>query len=306
MENVLQKIIKNNPTLAKILGTGNRISNPFKDESATTGKEFKGKKFPTFFNLKGGKSGQFVKSAHLGQRFRVQFDTDAENEYFKRDEDKGVMTILCGEERYGSFVANLWNGICTLNLEMPEDAKIGDQYRFEVQVIDPSRIFPFSNEFKVKILEKADKPETPTEKKERKKPVTPGKGGDQKPQSVGIPEVTEVSEAQWPDYGFDRESGLALRQGEDYYFAVNIDNVYLKTEQKTTRSDSAVLKEQFKYGLCLVGLALLNDHEKTAASKQENGNGEEETIDDMIKDVTKALSPFILPMVRELGSLNLE
>jgi len=308
LENVLQKIIKNNPTLAKILGTGARISSPFSIEAATTGKEFKGKKFPTYFNLKGGKSAQFTKSAHLGQRFRAQFDTDAENDYFKRDEDKGVMTILCGGEKYGSGVANLWNGVCTLNLESPEDAEVGNSYSFEVQVSDPSRIFPFTNVFKVQILDQAPSPTT-SEVTQRKPPVTHGKGDEQKPQTLGIPEVTEVTEPEWPNFGFDKESGLALRQRseDEYYFAVNVDNLYLKTEQKIARSDSVVLKEQFKYGLSLVALALLNAHEKSNnGSKLEGENGEGEKIDETIKDVTRALSPFILPIVRELGSLNLE
>jgi hypothetical protein len=218
------------------------------------------------------------------------------------------MTILSGGERYGSGVANLWNGVCTLNLESPEDAEVGNSYSFEVQVSDPSRIFPFSNAFKVQILAQAAS-HTPSHMTQRKPPVTHGKGDEQKPQTLGVPEVTEVTETEWPNFGFDKESGLALRQRseDEYYFAVNVDNLYLKTEQKTAKTDSVVLKEQFKYGLSLVALALLNAHEKPKnGSKSEGENGEEEKIGDTIKEVTRALSPFILPIVRELGSLNLE
>lgn len=102
LESVLEKIVKNNPTLARLLGSGSRISNPFKDESATTTDDFIGKKFPTFFNLKVGKSGEYVKDVYLDQRFKVQFNTDAENNYFKRDEDKGVLSVLCDGINYSS------------------------------------------------------------------------------------------------------------------------------------------------------------------------------------------------------------
>jgi len=247
LENVLEKIVKNNPILAKILGTGMRISNPFKQEEATTADEFKGKKFPTFFELKTGKSGEYIKDAYIGQRFRVQFNTDAEDNYFKRDTDRGSLSVFCDGEEYSSGIVNLWKGVATLSLELPNHTEIGKHYGFEVIVTDPTRIEPFKNRFTIHIIGYAK--EIPdTKPGSRKAPIRHGKGNENKPAMLGIPDVYEAYEKEWPEYNFDRESGVALRQRdeENYYFIVNVDNVYLKTEQKSLTAKADLLKEQFK------------------------------------------------------------
>jgi len=306
LENVLQRIVKNNPTLAKLLGTGQRITSPFKSESALTVEKFQGKRFPTFFDLKIGKSGEYVKDVYIGQRFKVQFNTDAEDNYFKRDEDHGMLNVNCDGEKYGSGIVNLWKGTATLNLELPDGAKINDTFEFEVTVTDASRVLPFINTFKATVRGEAKKHET-IEKGKRKDPIKKGEGKDQKPTTLGIPDVIEAFEADWPIYDFDRESGLKLRQQseEEYYFVVNVDNVYLKNEQKSSSSiDPALLKEQFKYGLSLIALAILNEHEKSKAENELGDSVEEENVDEDIFNVTKSVSPFILPIIRELGDLS--
>lgn len=308
LENVLQRIVKNNPTLAKLLGTGERITSPFKSETATITQDFNGKKFPTFFELKIGKSGEFIKEVYLGQRFKVQFNTDAEDNYFKRDEDPGILNVNCDGEKYGSGIVNLWKGTATLNLELPDEAKINDIFEFEVTVTDATRISPFLNIFKVNIKGEAKQHET-KEPGERKDPIKKGKGQEQKPTTLGIPEVLEATEADYPTYNFNKESGLKLQQQseEKYYFVVNIDNIFLKNEQKNSpKTDPVLLKEQFKLGLSLIALAILNEHEKTKIQNGSNENGGEENVDEEIYNVTKSVSPFILPIIRDLGELSPE
>lgn len=306
LENVLQKIINKSPTLAKLLGTGMRITNPFKSDEAQSTEKFVGRQFPTFFDIKTGKSGKFSKGCYLNQRFRVQFVTDAENNYFKRNNDPGELTVYCDGDRYGSGVVNLWKGIATLNLELPEAAEEGSSYNFEVVVTDASQINPFRNSFKVNVIGEASKG-TPTKGGRRKDPLKRGKGKDQKPTQLGAPEVYEATKEQWEKYGFDHEGAICLRQedAEQYYFVCNVDNVYLKNEQKTSKDDALLLKEQFKYGLALVSLALLNEKEKVERDDDEEyEDNDEMKIDEQIFYVTRALSPFILPIVRELGGLE--
>ncbi|MCX5804191.1 MAG: hypothetical protein NTU69_11800 [Proteobacteria bacterium] len=305
LENVLEKIVKNNPILARLLGSGSRISSPFKSEVAMETNLFVGKRFPTFFQLKAGSSGEYIKEAYLKQRFRIQFNTDAENNYFKRDEDPGVLMVLRDGVPYGSGIVNLWKGTCTLSLELPDDVQLFDIYDLEVQVTDPTRIAPFINYFKVSIKGEAKQPGE-TKKGKRKEPIISGNGSEQKPPTLGIPEILEAYEKDWGEYDFDKESGLALRQGGDedqYYFVVNVDNVYLQNEQKMRKDDALSLTEQFKYGLSLIGLALLTEEEK----RKNHDNSEEEDktkgIDNQIKEVTKAISPFIIPIIRELGAM---
>jgi hypothetical protein len=52
------------------------------------------------------------------------------------------------------------------------------------------------------------------------------------------------------------------------------------------------------YGHVIIALALITDHKE---------DGEQATtIEELVKKVSRAISPFILPMVEELGSLELE
>ena len=94
-----------------------------------------------------------------------------------------------------------------------------------------------------------------------------------------------------------------INNGEDDYdFFVNMDNKFLLTEKKNTSLDFKLLDSRFKYGFVLIGLALLN-YDKT---KSENGPDEEtEDIYSKIKSTTRAIGPFLLPMISELGDLEI-
>ncbi len=78
--------------------------------------EFEGKRYPTFFKLQRGEE---TKNCHKGSRFRVQFETDAVNDYFGRDNDPGYFELRFNGQPSDDYVLNLWNGIATLNVSLP-------------------------------------------------------------------------------------------------------------------------------------------------------------------------------------------
>jgi len=303
LENVLAKIVKNNPILAKILGTGSKITSPFKKEEAEVSQEFKGKMFPTYFSLRKGKSYEYVKDAYIGQRCRVQFNTDAEDNYFKRDIDPGVLTVYCDGDKYTCAIVNLWNGVATLNMELPNNAEVNDEYDFLVQITDPSRIAPFENHFKVVVKGEA-KSHIQSEGGTRVPPMGKGEGKGNMPGTMGVPDIYPVKEEDWPTYNFDQESGVAVRHKseDEYEFFINVDNVFLKTEQKISKADPDLLESQFTNGLALIALAALNEFEKQSDFEKEQ-SGEIDVQLEIFK-LTKAISPFILPIIRDLGSLS--
>ena len=61
------------------------------------------------------------------------------------------------------------------------------------------------------------------------------------------------------------------------------------------KSDPKVLEAQYKYGMVLIGMSLLKELEE-----------EEESIYEKIYEVTKAISPVLLPMLATLGRLEEE
>ena len=76
-----------------------------------------------------------------------------------------------------------------------------------------------------------------------------------------------------------------------------MDNAYLQQDIKQrSKIDRRILEAQYKYGLVLVGLSLLqeddNELEETGITKY-----------DMIEKVTRKVAPMLLPMIHDLGIL---
>ncbi|OGD83583.1 hypothetical protein A2572_04770 [Candidatus Collierbacteria bacterium RIFOXYD1_FULL_40_9] len=88
-----------------------------------------------------------------------------------------------------------------------------------------------------------------------------------------------------------------------YDFFINMDNVYLKTEIKgTTNKDPRLIESQFKFGMVLLGLSCINSFEKTEKETEESGG----SIFDKISAFAKAVSPVLIPMISNLGELEIE
>ncbi len=150
------------------------------------------------------------------------------------------------------------------------------------------------------------------------------------PSGISLPNMVEVHEQEWAekDPPFDKYTALRIRisaleaepgQGQSgetesqdvYDFLINMDNVFLKSELKVGGEDLEVLKARWKYGLVLVGLALLHDENQAKKPRNEEdaenadaGNGE--NIEKKIERFTKAVAPVLLPMINSLGALDME
>ncbi len=87
---------------------------------------------------------------------------------------------------------------------------------------------------------------------------------------------------------------------DGYDFFVNIDNIHLLTELKSANnSDVKALEAKYKFGLVLIGIALLQNNIKRE-------NTDEENVFELIVKVTKAISPIIIPMIDSLGAIEIE
>ena len=296
---VIEKVIKNSPALSKLFVEGVKIANPFNlIKTGQDEKPFKGKQYPTYFKLKKELPSNKPKYCPINQRFRVQFETDAENNYFTRDRDPGEFKLTLNDGTLvEDYVLNLWNGIANLTVALPEDFKVDYLLKYTVEVNDISRVNPFLITFYVSVDPPAEKKKG--EPGERIKPSGDKKGERYIPTSFDIPNIIEVRSSEWDKYGFDKESALKVKDtGEGGYdFYINIDNIYLLTEIKGRfKSDPKMLEAQYKYGMVLIGISLLKELEEK----------EEESIFDRIYEVTKAISPVLLPMVATLGTLEEE
>lgn len=331
LENILESLLKRSPTLSALFLHGLRVSTPFKTLQVQSQEvEYKGKTFPTYFNFKGKNYGFImVKDCHINMRCRITFETDAENNYFRRDADPGEFHLYTIQDEIripvGNHVLNLQNGIATLSLTLPSHITVGQEIEFNAAVNDPSQVNPFENNFIVHVKEAAETKVKPTDG--RRKPPGEKKGEERDiPSGIQLPHIVLVQESDWANHTppFDAYSALQIKNAgeqeagdnngsgqEVYDFYINMDNIYLKSELKSGSTDPEINRARFKYGLVLLGLAILQqdlqEKKRTdAEDRDEEFEDRKENIEDKVDAFSKAIAPVLIPMIVSLGDLELE
>lgn len=346
LEDVLKAILKTSPSLSKLFLIGQRLSAPFRSGQngqsggasggGGTAGDFKGKRHPTFFRFEKLKAGEVLqRTCELGRRCRLRFVTDVENEYFVRESDRGryhvevVSGALEGRELTTSI--NLYNGVANWSVAIPEeDVSPGDILAVQLTVTDDLLPEPIVNIARVTIVEKSrhDLSEN-GERKHRSGGEDPGSTGagrppgnqgdssDGPPAGIELPKINKVRRNGWEERSFDEHSSCTVIDegtGDEndersvYEFYVNVDNVYLQTDMKHGCGDAPLIETKFIYGNVLVALALIHD-QKRMEHKGRNGDADdqdEQPIARRVEQVTRALAPFLVPMVDYLGGLDSE
>lgn len=344
LENVLDSIIKSSPTLTKLFLAGQRLSRPHKGNGAsdeegggsggeTGAAKFVGKPHPSFFRFHGLKDSETQsRSSELGRRCRFRFDTDVENGYFERAAVPGRYDVeVIDGPLDGTALDNnitLFNGIANWSVSLPEDQlNVGDELTLQFTVTDDTLIDPLVNVGRVRIIALAKREGVGGERKERTATgdgeggVGPGgsggKGhspGSTTPGGIKIPPIYEVeaNSEDWKKHEFSEHSACKVIDdgGDDeaqpqLSFYINVDNISLRTEMKNGADDVDLIKKKFIWGNVLVGLSLIHDERQHQRPKSED-NGDGQTVYQLIDRTTRALAPFLVPMIDYLGALSSE
>lgn len=147
---VLQALVKADPSLAALLGKSTRIHNPLvPDDHVET---YHGQRFPTFFRIKKEPKNGLVKDCPLNKTCRVEFETDASNDYFVRGESPGRRTVtpdgMCVRE-------SLFNGKYLAHFSLPSGCDVGNEIPITVSVTDDSRSEPLTSSFTIRAVKAA-------------------------------------------------------------------------------------------------------------------------------------------------------
>jgi len=302
---VINRIIKNSPTLAKLFPSGTKLSNPFKLQEVGNGINHEGKRYPTYFRLLGKSKGQLIKRCPENWRFRVQFETNADNDYFVRDNDPGIFTLKANSEIVRDYTLNLWNGKANLTVALNDSANPGDRIHYTSIVDDSTRWEPFKDNFEI-IVEHKEPHHIGGDTKKVKPGVDEEGKGRYLQNLLALPEIWDVRREEWDTHKFDEYSGLEVLSSGDqsFDFYINIDNVCLQTELKYARlqTDPELVIARFRYGMVLLGLAMLREFGILEADGKTSVD--EQPALDKIKEFTRAISPVLLPMISSLSELE--
>ena len=329
LEDVLSTLLKNSPALERLLATGQRLSAPHRSRrrggknNGETASEFVGEKHPSFWMFSGLREGrQLKRTAQLGRRCRIKFETDVANDYFIRSRERGWNRIVVQKGELGepNHTVTLHDGVANWTVDLSEgELNVGDEIELEFQVGDQTLVKPHVNRCRLTMAKKRDNGGGGGGKRKRlpnkKKGGEGGAGtsvGNTQPGGVAMPEIYRVSEDRWKEYGFTRETGCKVIEDplEDgskrtkLTFYVNIDNIYLRTEMKQSRkADADIMQARFVFGNVFIGLAILNAHR---ANRKERHSEKSEAVDPLeeVARTTQLLAPVIIPMIENLGALD--
>ena len=302
LKDVLQNILTKSSVLSKLFLAGTAISSPV-GGPAKTGQtdKFNGKKHPTYFKLVGKmKNGKLIKHAPINHSFRVQFETDVQNDYFSRPEDPGYFVLkMDGIQRTDLKQSlNLFNGVATLTVSMPAEANVGEIHIFETEISDDCIADVMHNSFEM-IVEPPQENGAGGGGGRRKPSSDKNKNGKNSKNGFAMPEIIPVQKEEWDRYGMDQYSALkyiSTDEGGDYY--LNMDNTYLLTELKGTRDQNKIelTKARFTYSMALIAMSIIGFYK----------NSKEEDIDvgEQVAKITTMVSPILIPMLESMADLS--
>lgn len=295
-----QHLLRSDPALAGLFSSGVQLVT-----STGLGEppEFKGKKFPTYFRLSKEPKEGLVKHCPINLTVRVEFETDAANDYFTRTDSPGTITF---DPPDACQHWHLWNGRLSATFRRPQRATVGDRVRVRVTVCDVEneiRGGPFACKFLMNIGKPLERKSTPGGRPPEKGEPNEGKG---KAPRLAIPHIREVGKDQWNsmDPPFTASDALRARQdgGGGYDFYLNIDNPFLLTElSRRGDADKALIKYWFKYGLALCALGMLQQFRSAGDGEvPEIGTGGTDDPVDLVNQAMRGLARVIIPVVHRL------
>ncbi len=248
-----------------------------------------------------------IKGCPINKTCRVEFETDATNDYFKRADSPGELIIDPPNLLEHS---HLWNGRFETRFSMPWNAEVGTQVLVTVTVNDVSRVNPFVCTFTLKA-----EPEVPDDPLSGPtgNPQRPYPNGRQRRVVLAPPKPREVRKEEWEKYDppFTKYDALRVKSDgqEGYDYFLNIDNVFLINELSRAKEvDKPLIKFWFTWGLVLAAVGILKHADRLAKgevtlnNRQDSDEEEEEKLGDL-ESVNRACSGFaqvIIPIIRTL------
>lgn len=300
---------------------------------------FTGKPHPTFFRFFRKNAGVVLdRDAEVGRRCRIKFETDVVNDYFGRDDNRGryIAEIVEGPSDGKELDSNLTlhDGVANWSITLPVDSlSVRDEITVQCTVADDVLSEPLVNIARIRIVaksttgggggddRKANRGDDQDGERGDGGAGTGGKrgsSGPEAPSGIAMPEIHKVKEGDplWVEHDFNEHTACKIiedavdENGTDrstYTFYVNVSNISLQTDMKNSRDDVALKEAKFVYGNVLVGLALIHQRRLRPGGDADaaDANGES-TIEDLVESTTKALAPFLVPMIDYLGSLTSE
>jgi hypothetical protein len=327
LSDALKDLLRSDPALARLFLQGLNLPVPFPSGAGAKNgqtKHFVGKRFPTYFRFKGLQPDAVLRrDLYRENRARIAFETDARDDYFSRDDERGTVQVVVAEGESTRPITSWWttgpqSGVAQLWFDDASEFTDGAaEAEVLIEVTDDSRPDSFLNKAIFHVRD-GSQPAGGVGVSSKAQSSNAGEGSTGGASALALPNIVEVVESEWAghDPQFNDETALVVKHAGDasegsteepedahpsadvYDFFVNVDNRYLRTAQKVSSADPKLLKARFTYSLVLIGMALLRSN---LSGKAEEGDRENQ-----VAQTTRAVAPVLLPMIESMGSLTVE
>ena len=295
LADLMNKLIRDDPGLSHLFSDGDKILNLGPSVSFP----YKGRKFPTYFQLaKSQKRVRLRKDCPINGTVRLEFDTDAENQYFVRADSPGKLMVDPSVDLIER--SNLWNGRFVVHFRVPWNARVGDVTRIHFSVSDVERMVsgPFVTDFELvaapeRVASQSGSDGASSRGRSRNTPNEPG---------GQLPHLIPITKEKWGqgsgiDGPFD---ALRIRQAPDggYDFFFNDDCQWLIKEKADPKNNPARVAHWFSWGLTLAALGMIR-RSKSAGSAREPVDSNPLDLKE-IQIACDGIAQVIIPMFRTI------
>ena len=281
LEGVVTKLIKKNRTILHYLGVGGDIKDRNEAGIPEAG-NFEGQEVPTFLKIIGPERKQMPINSYS----RIAFETDASNDYFSRETDRGSLIVYPDVMKS----CHLWNGRITVKIIPSKTARAGAIRQMIVLLTRPYDD-PLSVEFEVEYLPEVEPEAMPHH------PPRPPKAKDYTlPEPILVYKNRRAGYRSWDEIkkedgtnwsGEDIAKVVPSGNGAGVDVYINMDADVLRTflrQQKVTDQRRDFVKRSWETAVFLNSMVIYNDLAKT-----EKG--------EMVSDVMKSVSKIILDLM---------
>lgn len=281
LEGVVSKLIKKNRTILHYLGVGGNIKD-IADTGKREDREFEGKSMPTYLRI----LGPARKQMPINSFSRIVFETDASNDYFSRETERGSLIVYPDVMKS----CHLWNGRITVKLIPSKTARAG-QIRKTIALLTRPYDDPLSVEFEVEYTAEIE-PETNLPHP----PRSPRAKNFRIPEPVLVYKKKQEGYRSWdeikkedgtPWNGEDIARVVPSGNGAGVDVFINMDADVLRNflrQQKVSDKKQDFIKRSWETAIFLNSMVIYND-----LAKMEKG--------DLVPDIMKSVSKIILDLM---------
>ena len=286
---IFSDIVAKDPLLRELFGAGSVLPDISTQPGGKT-EWNEGKQFPTKLDpLNLEKSGQhYIKELPLKSSRVVKGQTDAANDYLTRSNSPGRI-YYSGDKL--DLSSKTYNGTASFTFTAPQGVDIGDEFNLEIGFDDDGpRGVPLTFPLKIIITKEEEKQQNGGRERTKIKPkVGPAFNNP----------FHWVSEKYWREHNFNEKSGATILESENgVEIHINRDHERLaEMKQKTSDESERLLNErQYQIVLGFMALAIYHNHQKS--ENDSTSNSSDGDIDALVRQITTAIAPFILPVVK--------